>query len=879
MSTTDRSVDRSGGPSGENSNVPSGQNTPRSGQTGGSQTQTSFGELLIQCDVYTDHKTMFVNYDRVSRMFNPNSENPGAMVSALEEEIAKVDDFSEQQAEILEAEIGRMMSLIPVGTRLGQRGNQQAQNQTTGSAVWRWFSAKVKGQQTSVSVGDVERCYLAAHEHLRYLRMNTEAVSRLAQKVRLVFPNRQIGGLSEEPNQTFTKHEQKFHHFLGELESIYPVEALPQLRLQGEGQAQPSDEKSVLSTVVGKSFLYYSIVIALAVPICFWAYTSATHRERCLCMLCLMLLLNLSQAVPLYCTALSVPFFSMIFRVFPEDDLVKVTQQILGVMFSPVVFVILVMLTINTIMIKCQMELRFANFLSRTSVSMHSPMFLLLLMVGTMIMAAFCSAGFLMMGAIVPQLRDLPEQRRSTAKCILLGIMMAANIGGTLLPLSSPQGIIALSALREFNTSISMLSWLLFALPVCTIALLGGWVIIIFLIGLPARNDDKQAATPMIYKVSHFTWGQLFFLALSVAFLVGLVFGDQVDKYLGGMAILSFLFLFICYGTGFCTTTDFNELNWDVVICIAGSNALNHAMNMSGLATWLASQLLTHQDIVQDYIWLNSVKITAFVMIMASFFGQTCSAIIFLPFVLPLAVSLYAPETVALMCVVGITCAVAFPFSSSDNYVISSASRDDFRRRYLSFVDVMKVGAPLTVFCFILIITLGYFIAITHFGLPPKHILKSTPAVLQPSVKAWDEGQALEARLRAIENRYEQLEKRSGIHYKYPKEEEDSFLTVNQSAWTMHSGLIQHPAHPSGIISGSDPHAFLSIKSFGHLVASDQLARRDESIKSHQEQETRKASTSSYASPVQVRNYAEAKAPKDKRMVKAKTGVHMHRGS
>ena len=34
---------------------------------------------------------------------------------------------------------------------------------------------------------------------------------------------------------------------------------------------------------------------------------------------------------------------TMVFRVFPEDDLVKVSGQLLSIMFSPIVFVILVM--------------------------------------------------------------------------------------------------------------------------------------------------------------------------------------------------------------------------------------------------------------------------------------------------------------------------------------------------------------------------------------------------------------------------------------------------------------------------------------------------------------------------------------------------------
>lgn len=871
LQSTDRGRAGSNGGNGTGSGLNSAFASPRAD----AGSEASFGELLRECDVYPHEKSMFVNYDRVSRMMTPNSNDPSAMVAALEEEISKVNEFSDQQATALATEAERMMSLIPAGTRLGQVGIQQAQNQTTGSAVWKWFSAKVKGQATGVTIGHVERCYLAAHEHLRYLRMNAEAVSRLSQKIHLVFPDRPIRGLSPMPTQTFSRHEQRLHALLGELESIYPVEDLPQLRLQGEGQAQPGDEKSVLSTVVGKTFLYYSIVLALAAPICFWAYTSETHRARCLCMLCLMLLLNLSQAVPLYCTALSVPFFAVVFRVFPEDDLVKVSGQLLSIMFSPIVFVILVMLTINTIMIKCQIELRFANFLSRTSVSLHSPMFLLLLMVGTGIMASFCSAGFLMMGAIVPQLRDLPEQRRNTAKCILMGIMTSTNIGGAILPLSSPQALIALSALREFNTTISMVSWILFSVPVCFCAILGCWLFILFIIGLPTKGDDTMsdgvAIQSHIYKVSPFSWQQLFFMFLSLAFLISFVFNDWIDRYLGGIVMICFAFLFICYGSGFCTTTDFNNLNWDVVMCITGSNALNHAMRMSGLASWLSGQLLTQQDIVQDYIWLNSVKITAFVMVMACFFGQTTSAIIFLPFVLPLAVSLYAPETVALMCVVGITCAFAFPFSTQDNYVIATASRDDFRRRYLTFTDVIKVALPGTVFSFILVITLGYFIAISHFGLPPKHILKSTPDTLRPSVEAWDEGRALEARLKAIENRYQSLEKRSGIRLN-PKGGDDSFLSVNESMADAHiPGITVLPERERSM---SNAHAFLSMKSFGHLLASDPTQRPIVEMKSHQKKE--KASSSVLVRHTQVRNQTKAHVPEEKGTVKVKPALHTH---
>lgn len=363
-----------------------------------------------------------------------------------------------------------------------------------------------------------------------------------------------------------------------------------------------------------------------------------------------------------------------------------------------------------------------------------------------------------------------------------MGIMMAANLGGSLLPLSSPQALIAVSALKEFHVEIQFTSWMLVAFPVTFVSLLGVWVIILFFIQLSKIPQEQEAATQNhLFNVAPLTHSQVGMVMLCVALIVAFVFSDVMDHYLGGVVIVGFLFLFIAYGSGFCSTDDFNNLNWDVVINIAGANALNYAMKQSGLAKFLAGALLTQRDIVGDYIWLNSVKITGFCVVISCFFGQSCTSIIFLPLILPLAIQLYAPEVVAIMCVLGITFGMCFPFSSQDNYIISSATRDDFRRRYLSMMDVIKVGLPGTILSFVVIITLGYWIGITHWGLPPHHILKDSPDSLRPSVAVYDEGDALSSRLQAIENRFERLEDRSQISVN--TKGSSSFLSVSQIAF------------------------------------------------------------------------------------------------
>merc|ERR550514_72568 len=182
------------------------------------------------------------------------------------------------------------------------------------------------------------------------------------------------------------------------------------------------------------------VCFCAVVPLFYYAATWPTTKARCAAMLGLLVLLNLSQCVPLFCTVLLTPVCTFIFRILPDRGPGKdaaIAKDIISVMFSQTSFVILAALCINAIVTKCQLELRFANFVHSCGLAISSPLCLLVLMFGTMLLAGFCNAGLLMMGAILPRLRDLSSEEQGAAKTVLVGIMMSANLGGMLFPLSS----------------------------------------------------------------------------------------------------------------------------------------------------------------------------------------------------------------------------------------------------------------------------------------------------------------------------------------------------------------------------------------------------------------------------------------------------------
>jgi phosphate transporter len=167
------------------------------------------------------------------------------------------------------------------------------------------------------------------------------------------------------------------------------------------------------------------------------------------------------------------------------------------------------------------------------------------------------------------------------------------------------------------------------------------------------------------------------------------------------------------FGSGMLSEVDFNSLNWHTLFLVGGGNVLGKAVQVSGLLEYLADGIV--DTLPLNSPWLALVFILFFVMTISVFVSHTVSAIILMPVITRIGVSLQIPEVVVIGSAWACSCAMALPFSSFPN-VNSLQIIDDFHRPYLGVQDFIRAGLPMSVISVLLIGTVGFGMINLVFG-------------------------------------------------------------------------------------------------------------------------------------------------------------------
>lgn len=86
------------------------------------------------------------------------------------------------------------------------------------------------------------------------------------------------------------------------------------------------------------------------------------------------------------------------------------------------------------------------------------------------------TAPLLLVEVLKPLLRDLPSDSRYS-RALLLGLAFSCNVGGMMTPISSPQNVASLEALRQRGGNITWGEWLSLSVPFCVMAVLLCWLL------------------------------------------------------------------------------------------------------------------------------------------------------------------------------------------------------------------------------------------------------------------------------------------------------------------------------------------------------------------------------------------------------------------
>jgi len=319
--------------------------------------------------------------------------------------------------------------------------------------------------------------------------------------------------------------------------------------------------------------------------------------------------------------------------------------------------------------------------------------------------------------AIVLQLKDDPStpenETQVFGQALMLAIAYSASIGGMATLIGTPPNLVLAGVVKEsFGEIITFSQWFVFGFPLSIILLGITWYYIthiafklnndffkegqkeldnqlVFLGGL--TSDEKKVA--WIFLLTACAW--IFKSLILVKFIPNI--DDTIIALIGG------LMMFIIHnknGKPLIHWRDTNKLPWGIIILFGGGLSLAEAFDVSGLATWIGSQLTLFSGFTLIILIL---VVVLFVNFLTEITSNLATTAMLLPILASIAFGLgVEPYYLLVGATLAASCAFMLPVATPPNAVV-------FGSGYLKIGDMVKVGFWLNIISIIVISLAVYF--------------------------------------------------------------------------------------------------------------------------------------------------------------------------
>jgi phosphate transporter len=418
------------------------------------------------------------------------------------------------------------------------------------------------------------------------------------------------------------------------------------------------------SWLFSSTFFMLLAIIAVFAVLLSAPIMERTEQQNCLALLIFVSLLWATEVIPLFVTSLIIPFLVVVLRVARSDNkpyrrlnAEQAAKYIFAAMWTPVIMLLLGGFTIAAALSKYEIAKRMATFVlskagTRPRTVLVTNMFVA--MVASMWISNV-AAPVLCLSIIQPLLRNLPSDSRFS-KALILGIALASNIGGMASPIASPQNIIAL---ENMQPDPSWLVWFFVALPVCIIAILLIWVLLL----ITFQPGKGTTIIPIKPVKDPFTGVQWFISLVTFATILLWCVSHQLDGIFGDMGVIAILPMVLFFGSGILTKEDFNNFLWTIIILAAGGLSLGKAVSSSGLLHTIAMGISDEVEGLSLYGVL--VVFAALIMVVATFISHTVAALIILPLVRQVGENMDQPHPNLLVMGSALMCSAAMALPTS----------------------------------------------------------------------------------------------------------------------------------------------------------------------------------------------------------------------
>ncbi|MFN4242674.1 MAG: SLC13 family permease [Tepidisphaerales bacterium] len=300
----------------------------------------------------------------------------------------------------------------------------------------------------------------------------------------------------------------------------------------------------------------------------------------------------------------------------------------------------------------------------------------------------------MMLAILGPVLQRL-EGRGRLAAAVALAVPIGANLGGIGTPVGTPPNAIALAALRSAGFDISFLRWMLMAVPLMTLLLLIGGLLLYLMFGrggplAKPLEPSVAAPTPALAASAPLTPRGWATLVVLLAAILAWLTGEWHGVPDGIIALTTAAVLTV---TGLATRDDVRNIEWSVLLLMWGGLTLGLAMQHTGLLGLLGELPLAH---VRGPLLAGMVVLAA--MFVSTFISNTATAALLTPVVLAFAL----PERGQLVVLGALGCsfALALPVSTPPNALAYATGR-------FSTADMLRAGGLLSLIA-VLVSLVGY---------------------------------------------------------------------------------------------------------------------------------------------------------------------------
>ncbi|KAI9346588.1 SPX domain-containing protein [Obelidium mucronatum] len=518
-------------------------------------------------------------------------------------------------------------------------------------------------------------------------------------------------------------------------------------------------------------FIIFGILLGLFYFLLHYQIFETEEQQNCFAIFIFASGMWAFEIVPLFVTSAMVPFLVVVLQVMRETvtlpdgtiehhrlDAKGQAKRVFADMFSPVIMLLLGGFSLGSAVSKHGIAKLLASVVLDKAGSDPKVVILANMFVSTFasMWISNVAAPALCFPLISPILRNIPTSS-TYAKALIMGIALAANVGGMASPISSPQNIIAMGIM---NPSASWFEWFAIALPVCIVIDLSIWVLLLLIYQPKLTTPHNQQSSLLENGSSSSAAGSQQHLASGVMvsgggasgggsggggsnnnigpggeelphmshymtqeplnstqwYILGVTFAtiflwcieNKIEKVVGDMGVIALLPIIAFYGTGVLSKDDWNQQLWNVVMLAMGGICLGKAVDSSGLLAYITSLITPHLQGLSAYMCMFVFSLI--VLVITSFISHTVGALIILPVVAEIGANMPDPQPRMLIMLIALVCsgAMGLPVSSFPN-MNAISQQDSVGVPYISVVDFHKVGLISSVVAWAAIVTLGYY--------------------------------------------------------------------------------------------------------------------------------------------------------------------------